>query len=107
MLASTSAQGDVAIFRVTEPEAPAPGSSPAYAPAVNLKGGHKDVSHCVHPSHVPLCCERPLSLRSSGCMLHLAIPETSIAYLMLFREVTPAGVRNTHLMHCKALKKSA
>ena len=44
MLASTSAEGDVAVFRVAEPEAPAPGSSPAYAPAVNLKGGHKDVS---------------------------------------------------------------
>ena len=52
MLASTSAEGDVATFRVTEPEAPAPGSSPAYAPAVNLKGGHKDVSCCVYPSPV-------------------------------------------------------
>ena len=53
MLGSTSAEGDVAIFRVTEPEAPAPGSSPAYAPAVNLKGGHEDVSCPVlYPSHV-------------------------------------------------------
>ena len=54
MLASTSAKGDVAVFRVTEPEAPAPGSSPAYAPAINLKGGHKDVSRHVHIRHVPL-----------------------------------------------------
>ena len=54
MLASTSAEGDVAIFRVSEPEAPAPGSSPAYAPAVNLKDGHGDVSRHLYPSHVPL-----------------------------------------------------
>ena len=49
MLASTSAEGEVAVFSVTEPEAPAPGTSPAYAPAVNLKGGHKDVISHVYP----------------------------------------------------------
>lgn len=42
MLASSSATGDVAVFRVTEPDAP--GSSPAYTPELTLKGAHKDVS---------------------------------------------------------------
>ena len=76
MLASTSAEGDVAIFRVTEPEAPAPGSSPAYAPAVNLKGGHKDVSRHVYPRYLPLL---KLAKQPARLTQHFAISETSFA----------------------------
>ncbi len=41
-LASTSEKGDVAIFRVDEPDAP--GSMPSYTPELVLKGAHSDVS---------------------------------------------------------------
>ena len=41
-LASTSETGDVAIFRVNEPDAP--GSMPTYTPELALKGAHSDVS---------------------------------------------------------------
>ena len=73
MLASTSAEGDVAIFRVSEPETPAPGSSPAYGPAVNLKGGHKDVSCHLYPSPVPLL---RLAKQPAHLTQHFAISET-------------------------------
>lgn len=46
-LASTSATGDVAVFRVDEPDAP--GSLPVYTPELVLKGAHSDVSP--RPAH--------------------------------------------------------
>ena len=47
-LASTSATGDVAVFRVDEPDAP--GSLPTYTPDLVLKGAHSDVSPSACPS---------------------------------------------------------
>ena len=52
-LASTSATGDVAIFRVDEPDAP--GSMPTYTPEVTLKGAHSDVSPFSYPLDSPNC----------------------------------------------------
>ncbi|CAL5219071.1 g834 [Coccomyxa viridis] len=44
-LASTSETGDVAIFRVDEPDAP--GSMPTYTPELALKGAHSDVVRAI------------------------------------------------------------
>ena len=50
-LASTSEGGDVAVFRVNEPDAP--GSRPTYTPELVLQGAHKDVRPSAHrlPTH--------------------------------------------------------
>lgn len=45
-LASTSETGDVAVFRVDEPDAP--GSRPTYTPELVLQGAHKDVRPTAH-----------------------------------------------------------